>query len=241
MSSLTEQDAPDRAPVGEARAAGCPRPVHVLVTGFGPYPGVRRNPTAALMRAVEARMRTEPSAQVSGGELTVSYGRAMAELGALLEARRPDAVLLLGLAARARWVRIERHARLLDSPLHPDAEGKSGARKPAGGAGAMPLRATAATEPALAIMRRHGLRGRLSGSAGRYLCNASYAFALSRAAGRPVLFIHVPWPRRAGARRSPDFAPSAAMLATALCAIARQLAIAARRVRTEQEAAAQRL
>lgn len=216
----------------------------LLVTGFGPFPGVRINPTARLMARVVARLARAPGIMASGGRLTVTYAAARAELRELTDRRRPGAILLLGLAARARWVRVERFARLNDSPLHPDAEGKGGgadggvggggiAGTRAVGTGAQPLKATAALEPALAAFRRAGLRARLSPSAGRYLCNAVYAEALGAAAGRPVLFIHVPWPRAhagpAPRGRVKPWRPAQAALERALTQVARGLAVAARR------------
>jgi pyroglutamyl-peptidase len=206
----------------------------ILVTGFGPFPGVKINPTARLMARVVARLARAPGLQASGGRLTVTYAAARAELRDLTRRRRPDAILLLGLAARARWVRVERFARLNDSPLHPDAVGRGGgAEARAVGDGLLPLKATAALEPALAALRRAGLRARLSPSAGRYLCNAVYAEALGAAAGRPVLFIHVPWPRAhagpAPRRRIKPWRPSPVALERALTQVARGLAIAARR------------
>jgi pyroglutamyl-peptidase len=158
-------------------------PVRVLVTGFGRYPGVRKNPTAELMRRVVTRLnRRHLGISAHGGELTVSYASARRELAALVTAHTPDAMLLLGLAARAHWVRIERYGRRLDSPLHPDATGQGGGRNAAGSD--LPLAATALLEPALHAMLKRGVRARLSPSAGRYLCNAVYAAALSKAGGR---------------------------------------------------------
>jgi pyroglutamyl-peptidase len=222
--------APRQAEAGRTR---------LLVTGFGPFPGVRKNPTASLMRLVAERLRRAPGLDVAGGELTVRYASARAELAGLIARHAPDAILLLGLASRARWIRVERHARLLDSPLHPDAEGRAGGA-PAGPTRplpTLPLKAKAALEPALAQLRGSGFRARLSPSAGRYLCNAVYAAALAdpspAAARRSVLFVHVPWTQPpAGCvpkSRAARWKPEPLRLAAALGAIACQLAREARR------------
>lgn len=215
--------------------------ITVLVTGFGPYPGVRANPTAVLMRSVVPRLnQRHQGAFATGGELTVSYAKARQELGALDARHAPDALLLLGLAARARWVRIERFARRLDSPLHADSSGQGGAAHAR--ASDLPLRATAALEPALQAMLKHGIRARLSPSAGRYLCNAVYAAALAEAAGRPVVFVHLPYPRgfrdSIPAARSERWRPPAVQLERALAQIATGLALQARRSRMAQSALA---
>jgi pyroglutamyl-peptidase len=199
----------------------------LLITGFGPFPGVRVNPTAGLAAAVARRLGTRAAFAV----LPVSYGKARAEFAAHAAAHGADAILMLGLAARSRWVRVERFARLSDSPLHPDADGVGG--RPMKRASAMPLRSTAALEPPLAALRRGGLRARLSPSAGRYLCNAVYAEGLTRAEGRPVLFVHVPWPRAhrgpVPVGRTPGWRPRPGQLERALSEIAAQLLAAARR------------
>ena len=199
----------------------------LLITGFGPFPHVRVNPTTGLAMAVARRA----GAQVR--VLETSYGKGLGDLAQALRAQQPSAVLMLGLAAKACHVRVECFARPGSSPLSVDATGKLPGRTPAGKGHI--LRSTASTGQALASLRRHGIRAHLSPTAGRYLCNASYALALGHAArtGIPVIFIHVPWLRPApGTRRTEtvqDFRPAIRQLTAALTGIARGLAIAARR------------
>lgn len=200
----------------------------LLITGFGPFPHVRINPTSGLAAAVAARLGA--SARV----LETSYGKGLGDLARTLRATRPAAVLMLGLAARARWVRVEVFARPGASRLGVDADGKL-PDKVGTAASTLPRRSTAGTGPALASLRRHGIAARLSPTAGRYLCNAAYALALDHAAGTglPVLFIHVPWPRPVpGTRRAGtvgSFRATPGQLAAALSDIARGLALTARR------------
>jgi pyroglutamyl-peptidase len=223
LTTAGQATAPHQRPTGQGHT--------VLVTGFGPFPGVRINPTGRLMELVSRRLaRGFSGITAHGGRLTVRYALARAELEALLADARPEAVLLLGLASRSRMVRVERHARRLDSPLHPDAGGTGGAAHAPGSD--LPLTSTAALGPALAAMQRAGIRARISPSAGRYLCNAVYAAALERAAGRPVLFVHVPWlrhqPGTVPARRVARWRPAEQALVAALTAIAVQMATDAR-------------
>ena len=217
------------------------KPLTVLITGFGAFPGVRINPTARLMRRVlQIVGRSFNGIAATGVELTVRYSHARRELFDADAVAMPDAVLLLGLAARARRVRVEQFARLLDSPLQLDAGGAGGCS----GTRPLPmtvrnvLKATAQVEPALAALRSAGISARLSPSAGRYLCNAIYAAALQRAGGRPVLFVHVPYPRAhpgtVPAIRSGGWQPSHAALEKALARIAIMLAVQARRTRLAQ-------
>lgn len=223
LTTAGQAPAPHHHPTGQGQT--------VLVTGFGPFPGVRINPTGRLMELVSRRLaRGFSGITAHGGCLTVRYALARVQLEALLADARPDAVLLLGLASRSRMVRVERHARRLDSPLHPDAGGAGGAAYARGSD--LPLTSTAALGPALAAMQRAGIRARLSPSAGRYLCNAVYVAALEKAAGRPVLFVHVPWlrprPGTVPAGRVARWRPAEQALVAALASIAAQMASRAR-------------
>lgn len=201
----------------------------ILVTGFGPFPHVRVNPTTLLARQVAGRLHASFKAEAL--VLETSYAGGLPTLRKRLSETRPKAVLMLGLAARARFIRVELFARGHSSRLHVDATGKV----PGGnGAGALPARTTANPEAALTALRRQGLRARLSPSAGRYLCDASYAVSLATAgrAGVPVLFVHVPW-LRPGPGRNPKsrvaaFRPATAALVAALVEIGAGMARAGR-------------
>jgi pyroglutamyl-peptidase len=167
----------------------------ILVTGFGPFPHVRVNPTTTLARAIARRLAAS-GLDAHALILETSYAGGLPTLRAHLAQTQPKAVLMLGLAARARFVRVELFARGHASLLHPDVSGKAPdtTRMRASG---RPALTTANPQAALAALRRQGLRSRLSPSAGRYLCDASYAAALAatKGSGVPVIFIHVPWLR----------------------------------------------
>lgn len=191
----------------------------ILVTGFGPFPGSPVNPSAALARAIGQRLRRAPGGAAQVLVLRTAYA---AIPGALMPAlaERPAAVLMLGVATRARRIRVEIRARNRASRLYPDASGRPAARLVLDAEGPAARRG-AATAQALAALRRHGLDARLSNDAGRYLCNASYFAALGT--GLPVLFVHIPpvprtrRPRKAGGASVPR-------QAAALAGIARLLA-----------------
>lgn len=196
-------------------------PGHLLVTGFGPFPSMPRNPSARAARAVAA----SPRWRVLGIEvrlriLTTAYAAIPAELEPAL-AEGPSAVLMIGVAGRSRRVRVERRATARRSTLFPDRAGETAGR-PA--ARSPPRWTAAATEAARLAFMRHGLPARLSRDAGRYLCNAAYFHALGSHA--PVLFIHIPKPsdtRRPGPRRIGRVS-DAARLDAALVDVARLLA-----------------
>lgn len=206
----------------------------LLVTGFGPFPGMPRNPSAALARNLAAlpRLRLALGAAPDLLVLPTRY----AAIPALLEpalARRPAAILMLGVAGRATRPRIEVRARNRASRLFPDASGRRAA-DPRLDPHGPPERRSAAVATALAALRRSGVPAMRSQDAGRYLCNAAYYRALAE--GCPVLFVHippVPRTRRPSAGRPARrnlAAPDLAAVATSLmrrarrdcCAVSRQ-------------------
>lgn len=194
----------------------------LLVTGFGPYPHVRINPTGALAHDVARRLR-RAGLEAESFILETSYSGGLPALQAHLRQAQPRAVLMLGLAARARFVRVELFARGHASPLHLDVAGATpGARPPRP---ALPARTRAGPHGALAALRRKAIRARLSPSAGRYLCDAAYAAAMATT-DAPVLFVHVPSPKTAGqpAARGLAFRPGRSVLSAALTGIGRELA-----------------
>jgi len=196
----------------------------LLVTGFGPFPSMPRNPSAALARAVAASPRWRlRGAAVRSLILTTSYAALPGELDPAL-ADGPDAVLMIGVAGRSARIRVEWRATNRRSTLFPDVAGERARANAA--AGAVPVRrAPLPARKLLLVLRRHRLPSRLSRDAGRYLCNASYFRALGT--GLPVIFIHVPKtpdpdrPCRIGGTRRTGRWPQ--RLSTALTAVAIEL------------------
>ena len=200
----------------------------LLVTGFGPFPGMPRNPSAALARAIGAALRRRAGPRPQVLVLRTAYA---AIPGALLPAlaERPAAILMLGVASRARRIRVEARARNRASRLYPDASGRVSARLDLDPDGPAARRSTVAAQ-ALAILQRHGLDARASNDAGRYLCNASYYAAL--AADCPALFVHIPpVPRTARPHRRAPARPGRDRQVAALAEVARLMAVRARRPR----------
>ncbi|WP_420393634.1 hypothetical protein [Acuticoccus sp.] len=165
------------------RRRGAPRTPRLLVTGFGPFPGMPENPTSRLLDALAA----DPPAGVTA-RLLPTHWSVVAELAA--EARMADAVIMFGVAGNARRIRYERVAVPL-AASRPDATGASPC--------APPLRShrTALPVAALAVQARAaGYPVAISHSAGTYVCNAAYAAVLST--NPAALFVHVPPTTRRG-------------------------------------------
>jgi pyroglutamyl-peptidase len=172
---------------------------HLLVTGFGPFPLMPRNPSAALARRVAASQRWRVlGIDVTCRILTTAYSALASELDPAL-GTAPDAVLMIGVAGRWRRIRVERRGTSRRSMLFPDVSGQT-ASKPES-AGPEQRQTRLAPTKALRALRQQALPSRVSRDAGRYLCNASYYRALSRPV--PVLFVHIPKAPRVRPRREP--------------------------------------
>jgi pyroglutamyl-peptidase len=167
----------------------------VLITGFGPFPGAPFNPSGALALRLARRQRPALAGiSIATHVFETSYAAVDRDLPRLIEIHRPDVLLMFGLAARSRQVRIETRARNARAAF-PDASGRRPMmRSIVPGAAARDLRLP--RQPLLVAARRAGTPVRLSRDAGAYLCNYLCWRALD-AAGKPagprrVAFVHVP-------------------------------------------------
>jgi len=179
--------------------------LRVLLTGFGPFPGAPFNPTEPLVaRLLRLRRPALDDVELSGHIFPVTYGDVDRQLPELLKARRPQALLMFGLAARTRHVRIETRARNAVTTLWPDA-GRSRARKGSISGGADAKMFGPHTAKLLRAADTTGVDVRGSRDAGSYLCNY-LSWRAIEATGRdhgPQLaaFIHVPLLARDGVAR----------------------------------------
>jgi pyroglutamyl-peptidase len=178
----------------------------LLLTGFGPFPGAPFNPTGLLVQRL-ARMRRPAFADVRlvAHVFATSYRAVDHQLPKLLAELAPDAVLMFGLAAGSRRLRVETRARNALSALISDAEGQvSFATSIAmGDAAALPFPPLTQRLARAAQMAR--VPAQLSRDAGRYLCNyiCWRAIEATTKPGGPgvVAFVHVPEPPRFAMRR----------------------------------------
>ncbi|MGV3634614.1 MAG: pyroglutamyl-peptidase I [Pseudorhodoplanes sp.] len=169
------------------------RRLRILITGFGPFPGAPKNPTGPLVRAL-ARKRW-PGITVKAHVFATRYKTVDRALPRLLESFKPDAVIMFGLAARSRAIRVETIARNRISAF-PDAAGFTRGPCAIDAASARVLKVHAPAARMLHAVKRTGLPARLSRNAGDYLCNYALWHA-TRAASEPggvelSAFIHVP-------------------------------------------------
>jgi pyroglutamyl-peptidase len=179
--------------------------LRVLVTGFEPFPGAPFNPTQPLVaRLLRLRRPALSDVELSGHIFPVTYNAVDRQLPELLALRRPQALLMFGLASRTPWIRIETRARNAVTMLWPDAD-HTRVRKGsiAGGSDAMMFGPH--TLKLLRAADSTGIDARASRDAGSYLCNylSWRAIEATRRDDGPRLaaFIHVPLLASGGAAR----------------------------------------
>lgn len=170
--------------------------LRIAVAGFGPFPGVPKNPSGEIVRAI-AKMRRLPAAGIAldTAIFPTAYGLAEAELERLI-AKKPDAIVLFGVAGRAKHIRIETVARNRASTLHPDHMRFTPVDRRLAADGAEFFKVRGPAMHMRAAIRNTEVKAELSRDAGSYLCNAVFYRALLATAERkPVpltFFIHVP-------------------------------------------------
>jgi pyroglutamyl-peptidase len=166
----------------------------VLVTGFGPFPGARTNPSASILgqlRRHGARLQRLGIAlrcvllPVVHDEIGPSLARAVA-------VHRPDAILHLGLAGRRSKLSVETRAVNRVGPLHPDARGRLPPSQVLARGAPPSLTATYEAARVLAAIRRQGLAASRSIDAGDYVCNTTLYRSLLAVAAPRIGFLHVP-------------------------------------------------
>ncbi len=172
----------------------------ILVTGFGPFPGAPFNPTGPLVkRLVRLRRPALADVKIVPHIFPTHYAAVDRDLPALIARHKPEALLMFGLASRAKTLRVETRARNALTLLA-DTSGSSPPRRAikTGVAPAMAMPAPALR--VLAAIRATGVPAVLSRDAGRYLCNYLCwrgAEATAQVGGpRLAAFIHVPQIRR---------------------------------------------
>ena len=169
--------------------------MRVLLAGFEPFGGLRRNPTADVVRRL-ARDGHTRRAGVATTVLPVHRRRAPEALERALSRHQPETLLLTGVALGRTRVEVER----LGVNCYRGASSRGAGRRirkngPDGLFSTLPL-AAVVTE-----LRRAGLRAGISESAGTYTCNLVLYLALcwareglpsGRRPPKGVAFLHVP-------------------------------------------------
>lgn len=169
--------------------------MRVLVTGFGPFPGIPVNPSAALARYLVSHRRVRYAGIARNLRVLPTEWSMLEGVEQMLQQEQPDLVLMFGVAGRRRKVTPETRLVPHHALLKPDAAGRYAVR--AGRVDAASLRPHVSLAPVLASLKAARVPSRKSRDAGRYLCNglAHEVIRLTAAKGVPALFVHIPMPQ----------------------------------------------
>ena len=169
----------------------------LLLTFFGPFPGVPVNPTVALAEGAQrllARMR--PDLNVITRELPVSYDGSSTALRAALQDVQPDALISLGVAVGRDVVSLEQVAINLDSAGIEDNDGDQRCDEPIAPGGQEAYFSSLPVRASFERLRAAGEPVEISYTAGTYVCNHVFyeGQRISRELGLsiPAGFVHVP-------------------------------------------------
>jgi len=158
----------------------------ILLTGFEPFGGLRRNPFGELASALAG-----PG--VAAAVLPVEYARIAPELERLL-AEPFDAVILTGLAVGRSCLSLERVAINFRDRDRPDNAGRTPEETAVVPGAPAAYFSTLPIETLRRSLTAAGLPAEISLSAGAYLCNAAFFLARHLLEGRatPCGFVHLP-------------------------------------------------
>lgn len=167
----------------------------ILVTGFEPFAGDARNPSAEIARALDGRVIA--GRRVVAAVLPCVFGVARRRLLALVQARQPDVVICLGLAGGRMEITPERVAINVDDARIPDNAGRAPVDRPIVAGGPAAYWSTLPVKAIVAALRERGIPGAVSQTAGTFVCNHVFyglMHALRRKRAVRAGFVHVPWP-----------------------------------------------
>jgi pyroglutamyl-peptidase len=159
-----------------------------LVTGFDPFGGLRSNPSQTAGSWLAAQRE-----DILYLPVPTSYARSVEALQRAVQTHRPTALLLLGFAARAAGLRLERLARNATTTTAPDNDGKCQAGPILEG-GPPWIETSVDYDRILRILASKGIPHTASDDAGGYVCNWLYWHALVGDRTLPTLFVHLAEP-----------------------------------------------
>lgn len=166
----------------------------ILLTGFEPFDGAERNPSAEAVAAAAARHTGPHDLRVA--TLPVSFAGAAERLRLEIAQHRPDAVICAGLAGGSDRVAIERiGVNLMDARI-PDNDGMQPIDEPSEPGGPAARFATLPVKRLLRVLTDAAIPANSSLSAGSYVCNHVLYTALAAVDdGVRAGFVHLPWSR----------------------------------------------
>lgn len=176
----------------------------VLLTGFEPFGGQARNPSAEIARALDGR--TIRGHRVVGAVLPCAFDVSGQRLRRLLRRHRPGLVIACGLAGGRAGFTVERVAINLQDARIPDHRGAQPVDRPVVRGGPAACWSTLPVKAIVARLNRAGVAAAVSQTAGTFVCNHVFYLlmhALRRSRRTRGGFVHVPWLPGQGAPEEP--------------------------------------
>jgi pyroglutamyl-peptidase len=173
----------------------------ILITGFEPFGGDVRNPSAEIATALDGVVFGGWT--VVGEVLPCTFGGAARALRRLLRQHRPDAVIGLGLAANRGEVTPERVAINIDDARISDNAGQQPVDRPVIRGAPTAYWSTLPIKAIVRDLRSAKIAASVSQAAGTFVCNHAFFVLMHelhrarRQQGKPTIragFIHIPWP-----------------------------------------------
>lgn len=162
----------------------------ILISGFAPFLGHAVNPTTWLAERLHGVQVGE--AAIVGVQLPVTFAGAVPTLLDAVEAHRPDAVVMFGLAYDSDVIRPERLALNLDDATAPDNDGIIRRNQPIDESGPMGYWSSLSLDAIIDDLEVAGLPVKTSRDAGGYICNHLFFGMRHARPDLPAGFIHVP-------------------------------------------------
>ncbi|MFK3679477.1 pyroglutamyl-peptidase I [Microbacterium sp. NPDC090218] len=164
----------------------------ILLTGFEPFDGADRNPSADAADAVAADYDGPHDLVVA--TLPVAFDASARRLRALIAQHSPDVVIATGLAGGSPRVAVERiGVNLIDARI-PDNDGAQPLDAPSEVGGPAARFVTLPVKRLVQVLTAEGIPAQLSLSAGSYVCNHVLYTALGAVRHDAIAgFIHLPW------------------------------------------------
>lgn len=171
------------------------RMIRVLLTGFEPFGGDDKNPTAEIAKYFNGK-RIE-DAEIHGRILPVSVRRAGVELEKTLKEVKPEIAIHLGLAPTYSNATVERIAiNIIDARI-PDNDGYQPVDEKIEEEAPLAYMATIPVRAIVKALRANGIPSVISYSAGTFLCNyimfKSLHFSKINGYPKRTGFIHLPY------------------------------------------------
>lgn len=164
----------------------------LLLTGFGPFPGVAVNPTMPIVSELDGQKIG--GYEIVGRILPVVFSEVKGALEQAIEDVQPHMIVSLGVAAGRFEITPERIAVNIASSSKPDNEGHIAKEEPIDVNGPHSYMTRLPIENIVEALKAANYPASISNSAGTYVCNTVMYESLRYAEAQqiPVGFIHIP-------------------------------------------------